>query len=69
MCISGSGDVSASDLRAGTVVVTVFGSGDASVFSDASLDVRIFGSGDVTYRGDPDDLQIDEQGSGNVRRR
>ena len=67
--ISGSGDVSARDLRAGTVDVTVFGSGDASVFADTSLDVRIFGSGDVTYRGDPDELQIDEQGSGRVRRR
>ncbi len=67
--ISGSGDVGARDLRANTVDVTVFGSGDASVFAETSLDVRIFGSGDVTYRGDPDDLQIDEQGSGRVRRR
>ena len=67
--ISGSGDVSARDLRAGTVDVTVFGSGDANVFAEASLDVRIFGSGDVSYRGDPDELRTDVQGSGDVRRR
>lgn len=64
--ISGSGAYQAADLRSGTAVVTVGGSGNASVWVDTTLDITVSGSGDVSYYGDPI-LTQSVSGSGQVR--
>lgn len=64
--ISGSGEYRAGDLRSATAVVTVGGSGDATVWVDTTLDITIGGSGEVGYFGDPI-LTQSVTGSGAVR--
>jgi hypothetical protein len=51
--VSGSGDFDGTDLRAGSAVVTVSGSGDAVVNVTDTLDATVSGSGDIEYLGDP----------------
>lgn len=65
---SGSGDIKLDGLRAEDVVVKQSGSGDVSIQVGSSLDVQLSGSGNVLYRGDPQNLQQKNTGSGNIRR-
>jgi hypothetical protein len=51
--IAGSGTIDAGDLRGEAVVVTIPGSGSATVWATDSLQVNIAGSGDVDYYGRP----------------
>lgn len=51
--ITGSGDFSAVELLSNTAVVTITGSGNATVFATSSLDASITGSGNITFYGDP----------------
>ena len=67
--ISGSGDLSAFDLEAEQVFVTISGSGDAEVFASDLLDVKISGSGNVIYDGSPTDIFTDISGSGDIEPR
>jgi hypothetical protein len=63
--ISGSGNYEGDELKAENAVITIAGSGDASLFADARLRVKVMGSGNVRYRGNP---AIDKNimGSGSV---
>lgn len=63
--ISGSGKYDAADLRSATAVITIGGSGSATVWVDTTLDVTVGGSGDVSYYGDPI-LTQSVSGSGQV---
>lgn len=66
--ISGSGDVRAFDLQSTDTDVRISGSGRADVFivDGGTLDVRISGSGDVRYLGNPEQINTQISGSGNL---
>lgn len=64
--INGSGDVAAAGLIAGTVHVTVNGSGDAHVHARSALTTEIHGSGDIVYAGNPARVRHAVSGSGTV---
>jgi hypothetical protein len=66
--LAGSGDVRAAQLRGQHVMVSIAGSGNASISAAESLNVSIHGSGDVVYRGSPRLVKRIE-GSGRVRKR
>ena len=66
--ITGAGDVSAFDLSAREVSVSISGSGDAQVNAAQSLSVSITGNGDVTYTGKPN-VSKAIAGNGDVHRR
>ena len=63
--IAGSGSIDAGDLRGEAVVVTIPGSGSATVWATDSLHVTVAGSGNVDYYGSP---QVSQSilGSGSV---
>lgn len=63
--IAGSGDVRASELRAGACKVSIAGSGDAAVDVSDDLEVSIAGSGKVKYKGKPR-IKSSIAGSGNI---
>jgi hypothetical protein len=63
--IAGSGDVRASELRAGSCKVSIAGSGDAAVEVNGELNVSIAGSGKVKYKGNPR-IKTSVAGSGTV---
>lgn len=65
--VSGSGDARLQDLAARRATVDVTGSGDATVQVSDALDASSSGSGDVVYSGDPQDVQEQTTGSGDVR--
>lgn len=65
--INGSGDINAFDLATRETNVNISGSGDARVRAYESLNVVINGSGDVLYRGNPPNINIDNDGSGSVK--
>ena len=65
--VNGSGDIDASELNTGDCDIEVNGSGDSQVNVTGHLRVNINGSGDVHYLGHPKSLEVDENGSGDVR--
>ncbi len=67
--VSGSGEVSARDLKAEAVTVQVSGAGNVDVSASAKLDVTISGAATVTYTGDPPDLQQHISGAGSLKKR
>lgn len=62
--INGSGDVNAGDLIADETKVQINGSGDVKTHSEKSLEVEINGSGDVLYKGEPQEINTNINGSG-----
>jgi hypothetical protein len=64
--ITGSGRYEGANLRSGTAVVSISGSGKAAVWVDTTLDITVTGSGEVSYYGEPI-LTQSISGSGNVR--
>lgn len=65
---SGSGRLELDAFRAENVTVEHSGSGDVSFQSHSSLEVQLSGSGNVLYRGEPQNLQQENTGSGTIRR-
>ena len=63
---SSSGDINAYGLSAGVVDIKGYGSGDMVVNVTDKLKVHLNGSGDVTYRGNPDIVDVESNGSGEV---
>lgn len=63
--VAGSGNFDSPGLKAENATVKIMGSGDASLFADASLNASIAGSGDVKYSGN---AKVDKNiaGSGSV---
>ena len=64
--IQGSGDVQAFGLPARLVSVSIAGSGDAEVDVGEALEASIHGSGDVVYHGEPDRVERQIRGSGDI---
>jgi len=67
--VNGSGDFKGFDLYAQDANVIVDGSGDINVYVTEALTGSIDGSGDITYDGDPDSVDISDNGSGDVHQR
>ncbi len=67
--INGSGDIAAANLASDNVQISINGSGDASVQALKRLEVTINGSGDVVYRGNPEHLVQNVNGSGSVTKK
>jgi hypothetical protein len=67
--LRGSGDISGRKMKCDTADVSLRGSGDVQVFAEKSAKVNVRGSGDVDVYGDPDTLDSNVNGSGDVNRR
>ncbi|MCC8426543.1 head GIN domain-containing protein [Mucilaginibacter sp. UR6-11] len=66
--VTGSGDYSARNLSSVNAVVSVSGSGDASVDVSGNLQANVVGSGDVHYSGNPKNISKSKSGSGDIER-
>ena len=63
----GSGDLDAFDLSTKTADVSNDGSGDLNIHVKESLKVTNDGSGDVNYKGKPDEITQENNGSGAIK--
>jgi len=66
---SASGDVNLYRLKATDVEVSSAGSGDIVVFVSGKLMAKLSGSGDLTYKGQPETVDVTASGSGDVYHR
>lgn len=64
--VTGSGDYTAGDLSTINTMVSVGGSGDASVNASESLKASVTGSGDIHYSGHPKNVAKSKTGSGDI---
>jgi len=64
--VSGSGSVMARDLIAGDADVSISGSGGAEITATGSVDASLSGSGSLDVYGDPQSVNQDTSGSGDV---
>ncbi len=64
--VAGSGDFHGFDLQTNHTIVSVAGSGDATVVSNESLKARVSGSGDIKYKGNPKTEDTKVAGSGKI---
>lgn len=65
--VSGSGLIKAETLKAGSVDVTISGSGDAYVYTSQAITGMITGSGSVAYAGEPKERDLKRTGSGEFK--
>ncbi|MGR9114817.1 MAG: head GIN domain-containing protein [Gammaproteobacteria bacterium] len=65
--LTGSSDVDAEDLISEQAEVRLTGSGDVDLTVKRLLKVQVLGSGDVTYYGNPEKIQKQIIGSGDLR--
>jgi hypothetical protein len=63
---NGSNHLSARQLMAGSVTVTIAGAGEASVDARERIFAEIFGSGSILVHGNPRDRQLSISGSGQI---
>lgn len=66
--ISGSADVEASNLEAQNVTVGISGSGNSNVWASKSLKGAVSGSGDIGYKGEPEVMEVQSSGSGDIHK-
>lgn len=64
--LTGSGLISAKELKAQEVKATLTGSGDIRLRAVEKLNARVMGSGDIYYYGEPDILKTNNLGSGDI---
>ena len=67
LSIGGSGRVQVGQLQARDAVVSIGGSGQATVWAKKSLNLSVAGSGDINYYGDPQ-ISKSVMGSGTIKR-
>jgi len=67
--VSGSGDIDARRLETERVDAETHGSGDISVNATVSFDGTVYGSGDIDVYGNPENLERNTPGSGEIHRR
>ncbi|KAA6308811.1 hypothetical protein EZS27_039590, partial [termite gut metagenome] len=60
--VSGSGDIDAVKLEANNVLASVTGSGDISCHAVSALKAHRSGSGSISYRGNPQQVDIPRKG-------
>jgi hypothetical protein len=63
----GSGDIWSRNLLTETAKATTNGSGELEVFASESVVARTNGSGDITIYGAPTSIDVDSNGSGDIR--
>lgn len=63
---TGSGELDAQHLRAGTAEIELSGSGTAAMTAKESATVNLHGSGDVTVYGSPNQRHVSRTGAGEV---
>lgn len=66
--ISGSGDLNATNLVVKSYNIKVSGSGGCEIHAEDELYAQISGSGTISYKGQPDRLDVQSSGSGSVRK-
>jgi hypothetical protein len=66
--LDGSGSIKAIDLAMNSGDVECNGSGSISLYVKETLDVQLNGSGDVKYKGNPQNIEQHNNGSGSIRR-
>jgi hypothetical protein len=66
--MNGSGDFSGRDFVTAVTMVSISGSGDATVNASQKLDARVSGSGDIRYAGNPKQVSKSTSGSGDIHR-
>jgi hypothetical protein len=66
--ISGAGNVSARDLHADEVDISIDGTGDAVVYSSEKLSASIDGAGDISYYGNPGEVNKKISGAGDIEK-
>ena len=64
--LSGSGSIEASECEFDNCEITLNGSGDAILTIKSELDATINGSGSIRYRGNPQKVKSDINGSGTI---
>ena len=64
--LASSGDILADDVLVNLCYVTSSGSGDVYCFAYDLLNVTINGSGDVIFKGSPETVELDDNGSGDL---
>jgi hypothetical protein len=65
--VTGAGDVVLSELVAGDANVEISGAGDVHVYASDSLSASVSGAGDIVYSGDPQQVEKDVSGVGEIR--
>jgi len=65
--VTGAGDVVLSELVAGDASVEISGAGDVHVYASDSLSASVSGAGDIVYSGDPQQVEKDVSGVGEIR--
>jgi hypothetical protein len=65
--VSGVGDLRLGALVAREATVSVSGAGDVEVNATDSLSASVSGAGDIVYTGDPEDVETDVSGAGEIR--
>ncbi|MFH1050816.1 MAG: head GIN domain-containing protein [bacterium] len=65
--INGSGDIYANGLTCDYARIETNGSGDVRVMVNKELIANINGSSDILYKGNPENVKVKINGSGNVR--
>jgi len=66
--MNGSGDFSGREFVTAVTMVSISGSGDATVNASQKLDARVSGSGDIRYAGNPKEVSKSTSGSGDIHR-
>jgi hypothetical protein len=67
--MTGASDLSAKNLHAKTVEISITGAADAEIDVSDSLKVSITGAGTVTYHGNPPHIERHVTGAGSIRHR
>lgn len=64
--VNGSGDIDALNLQADKARIRISGSGEQRIWVLNLLDARIDGSGNISYKGTPDTMNMEVNGSGKI---
>lgn len=64
--IAGSGNIKAYELETDKVNASIAGSGDISTYVNRILKANVIGSGSIYYKGNPDKIDTNSLGSGDV---
>ncbi len=64
----GSGDFDARSFQVKDASATIAGSGNISVRASGELTAKVLGSGNIRYYGEPQSIDMDTAGSGNIQK-
>jgi len=64
--LDGSGDIEAFDFPVSEADIRSDGSGEIQVTVNESIDIKLDGSGDIEYKGNPQEIKQNNDGSGDI---